>query len=44
MMALIISRNSPKVTMVTGSVRMTRMGFTIKLSKLRTTATIMAVV
>ena len=30
--------------MVTGKVRMTRIGFTIKLSKLRTMATIMAVV
>lgn len=43
-MALIMSRNSPRVRMVTGKVRMTRMGFTIKLSKLRTMATIIAVV
>jgi hypothetical protein len=42
--ALIMSRKSPKVRMVTGKVRMTRTGLTIKFSKLRTMATIMAVV
>ena len=42
--AFIISKKRPKVTMVTGSVKITKMGFTKKLSKLRTTATITAVI
>jgi hypothetical protein len=32
-------RNKPRVRMVTGSVRITSMGFTIRLSKLKTRAT-----
>ena len=42
--ALMISRKSPSVRMVTGKVSITRTGLTIKLSKLRTMATIIAVV
>jgi hypothetical protein len=42
--AFIISKKRPKVTMVTGSVKITKIGFTKKLSKLRTTATITAVI
>jgi len=41
--ALIMRRKSPKVSTVTGSVRITSIGFTKKLSKLSTIATIMAV-
>ena len=41
--ALIINRKSPNVTMVTGNVSMTRIGFTKKLRRLSTTATMMAV-
>lgn len=44
MIALIIKRKSPNVIMVTGKVNITRIGFTIKFNKLKTTATIMAVV
>ena len=44
MMALIIKRKSPKVSMVTGKVNIIRMGFTMKFNKLKTTATIKAVV
>jgi hypothetical protein len=43
-MAFIISKKSPKVRMVTGRVRITRIGLTMKLSKLKTTATIIAVI
>ena len=42
--ALIIKRKSPKVMMVTGNVKMTNMGLTIKFKRLNTMATIMAVV
>lgn len=38
-----IKRNSPKVTMVTGRVKITNMGLTNIFSRLRTTATITAV-
>jgi hypothetical protein len=41
-MALIISKKRPKVIMVTGRVRMIRMGFTIRLSRLKTIATMSA--
>lgn len=41
--AFIISKNNPNVTMVTGRVRMTKMGLTKKFKRLRTMATIMAV-
>lgn len=41
--ALITSKNKPKVRMVTGKVNMTKIGFTIKLSIDNTTATINAV-
>ena len=41
--ALITNKKSPKVKMVIGRVRITRIGFTKKLSKLNTTATIIAV-
>ena len=41
--ALMTKRKSPNVRMVMGKVKMTKMGFTKKLSKLSTTATIMAV-
>ncbi len=44
MMALIINKNNPKVTRVTGKVRMTSMGLIKKLRKLKTTATRIAVV
>ena len=43
MIALITNKKSPKVKMVMGRVRMTRIGFTKKLSKLSTTATMIAV-
>jgi hypothetical protein len=43
-MAFIISKKRPKVTMVTGSVKITNMGFTKKFNKLKTTATITAVI
>ncbi len=43
MTALMINKNKPKVKMVTGSVSMTKIGFTKKLSKLSTMATIIAV-
>jgi hypothetical protein len=39
--ALMTKRNNPSVRIVTGKVKSTKMGFTIKLSKPRTTATIM---
>ena len=42
--AFIISKKRPKVTMVTGSVKITNMGFTKKFNKLKTTATITAVI
>tara|TARA_R110000823_G_scaffold315139_1_gene445881 strand:- start:299 stop:622 length:324 start_codon:yes stop_codon:yes gene_type:complete len=42
--AFIISKKRPKVTMVTGRVKITKIGFTKKFSKLRTTATIIAVI
>jgi hypothetical protein len=42
--ALIMRRKSPKVSTVTGRVRITSIGFTKKLRKLSTTATIMAVI
>jgi len=42
--ALMIRRKRPKVRIVTGRVRITRTGFTMKLSKLRTMATIIAVI
>lgn len=41
--ALMNKRKRPKVSMVTGSVKIINIGFTIKFSKLRTNATIMAV-
>ena len=44
MMALMIRRKRPKVKIVTGKVNMTRIGFTIKFNRLKTTATIMAVI
>ena len=43
-MALIIKRKRPRVRMVIGRVKMTNIGFTIKFRRLRTMATIMAVV
>tara|TARA_R110002020_G_scaffold23587_3_gene78465 strand:+ start:37138 stop:37419 length:282 start_codon:yes stop_codon:yes gene_type:complete len=43
-MAFTINRKSPKVTMVMGRVRMTKIGFTIKLRRLSTMATKIAVV
>ncbi|MFT7065421.1 MAG: hypothetical protein ACJAUO_000992 [Sediminicola sp.] len=43
-MALIINRKRPRVRMVIGRVNMTKIGFTIKFNKLKTMATIMAVV
>ncbi len=42
--ALITNKNRPKVRMVTGKVNITNIGFTIKFNKLRTIATIIAVV
>ena len=42
--ALIIKRKSPSVKIVTGKVKITRIGFTIKLSRLSTIATMMAVI
>jgi hypothetical protein len=44
MAALITSRKRPKVIMVTGSVKITKMGFTIKLSRLKTMATMIALI
>ena len=41
--ALMINRKSPKVTMVMGRVKMTKMGLTKKLSRLSTMATSIAV-
>jgi hypothetical protein len=41
--AFIIKRKSPNVIMVIGNVRITKMGFTIKLSNANTTATIIEV-
>ncbi len=43
MIALMTNKKSPKLSMVIGKVKMTKMGLTKKLSKLNTTATIMAV-
>jgi len=42
-MALMTKRNSPRVRIVIGKVKMTNMGFTRKLRRLSTTATMMAV-
>jgi len=42
--ALIINKKRPKVIMVTGSVRITKMGLTKKFRRLNTRATIRAVV
>jgi len=42
MHALITKRNNPKVTMVIGNVRMTKIGFTNKFRMDKTTATIIA--
>lgn len=42
-MALMISRKSPSVKIVTGNVKITNMGFTMKFNKLKTMATIIAV-
>ena len=42
--ALMTSKNSPKVTMVMGKVRMIKMGFTMAFKKAKTAATIIAVV
>lgn len=41
--ALIINKNSPKVTMVMGKVKITKMGFTNRFKTASTMATIMAV-
>lgn len=41
--AFMTNKNSPKVTMVTGNVNMTKTGFTTKFKRLKTTATIIAV-
>lgn len=41
--ALIINRKRPNVMIVTGNVRITKIGFTKKLSKLSITATMIAV-
>ena len=41
--ALMTSKNSPKVTIVTGRVKMTKIGLTKKFNKLNTTATKIAV-
>jgi hypothetical protein len=43
MMALITSKNKPKVTIVTGNVRITNIGFIKRFNNPRTTATITAV-
>lgn len=43
MQALMTNKKSPKVSMVIGSVRITMIGLTMKLSKLNAIATIMAV-
>lgn len=42
--ALITNKNNPNVSIVTGNVNRTNIGFTIALSKPKTTATITAVV
>ncbi len=42
--ALIISKKSPSVKMVTGKVKMTKIGLTIKFKRLSTMATIIAVI
>lgn len=42
--ALITNKNNPNVSIVTGNVKSTNIGFTIALSKPKTTATITAVV
>lgn len=42
-MAFITSKKSPSVTIVTGKVRITKIGFTIKFRRLKTIATIIAV-
>ena len=42
--ALIIKRKRPKVIMVTGKVKITNIGFTIKFKRLSTIATMIAVV
>ncbi len=39
-----MSKNRPRVTMVTGSVRMTKTGFTSRFKRLSTTATMTAVI
>jgi len=44
MTAFTINKNRPKVMIVMGSVRITKMGFTIKFKRLSTIATITAVV
>lgn len=41
--ALMTNRNRPKVIIVMGKVRMTKIGFTIKFNKLRASATNIAV-
>ena len=41
--ALITNKNNPKVTMVTGSVNMIRIGFTNRFNKTRTAATTIAI-
>jgi hypothetical protein len=43
-MALMINRTSPSVKIVTGNVKITRIGFTMKFSKLSTMATMIAVI
>ena len=43
-MAFITKRNSPRVRIVIGNVKITNMGFTRKLRRLSTTATMMAVI
>ena len=43
-MAFITSRNKPRVKIVTGNVNNTKIGFTKKLSKPKTMATVKAVV
>ena len=41
--ALIINKNKPRVTIVIGKVKITKMGFTNKFNKAKTTTTIIAV-
>ncbi len=43
MIALIINKKSPKVSMVTGKVRIINMGLTMKFNRLKTSATMIAV-